>query len=549
MDLLKAQLDRLQKQLSGLTSSQKMLTAALVAIMVMTLIWWGKYAGEPEMTPVLDQSFSQDDTARITADLATRGIHYSISGDRIYVPADRKFEVLAALSYGHLLPRNTETGFDQMVKQMNPLQPDSTIDRMFNRGKEMMLSQIIQEFPGVANAEVLIDPTHERLVEGSVDPSATVTISMQDGQAAGQQLVDAAADVVQGAQSGLARNHIKVVVGGVPRRVHDTDNPDDTDGSDTLELSQKASVETESRIKDYLSYIPGLKVFVTVKVNSTSTQEQRRDFDGKKAVQKETETTSDTINSSGGAGGGGEPGVVPNAPLSIDNTAPSGGAASTSSEDKESSRFDNFVPEVNTVSKTPAGDVSVIAATVRVPEAYFAAIYTQRDPNAKNPTEDQLKPLIDAELPKIQTDVMKCTGLTSEKDVAVETYVDATPVAPPAPALAGVSSVTSMLGGHSKELGLGALAVMSLFMVSMMVRKSAPPLAMAAAGTTAGAPTTLDAGETLAGEAGGTASPLDGMELDEEAVRSQQMLDQVSNMVKENPDAAATLVKRWLNRS
>ncbi len=42
---------------------------------------------------------------------------------------------------------------------------------------------------------------------------------------------------------------------------------------------------------------------------------------------------------------------------------------------------------------------------------------------------------------------------------------------------------------------------------------------------------------------------LAGMELDEEAVRTQQMLDQVSTMVHEDPDAAATLVKRWLNRS
>jgi flagellar biosynthesis/type III secretory pathway M-ring protein FliF/YscJ len=42
---------------------------------------------------------------------------------------------------------------------------------------------------------------------------------------------------------------------------------------------------------------------------------------------------------------------------------------------------------------------------------------------------------------------------------------------------------------------------------------------------------------------------LDAMELDEDAVRTQQMLDQVSTMVAENPDGAATLVKRWMNRT
>jgi flagellar biosynthesis/type III secretory pathway M-ring protein FliF/YscJ len=39
------------------------------------------------------------------------------------------------------------------------------------------------------------------------------------------------------------------------------------------------------------------------------------------------------------------------------------------------------------------------------------------------------------------------------------------------------------------------------------------------------------------------------MELDEDSIKAQTMVDQVSTMVKENPDSAAQLVKRWLNRS
>ena len=61
------------------------------------------------------------------------------------------------------------------------------------------------------------------------------------------------------------------------------------------------------------------------------------------------------------------------------------------------------------------------------------------------------------------------------------------------------------------------------------------------------APLTTD--EDIAGEAGEGAAMLDGMELDEETIRAQQMVQQVSTMVKENPDAAANLVKRWLDRS
>ena len=103
-----------------------------------------------------------------------------------------------------------------------------------------------------------------------------------------------------------------------------------------------------------------------------------------------------------------------------------------------------------------------------------------------------------------------------------------------------------------KEIILGVLALISLFMVSMVVRKGtpAPAVAVAAPAAAAGGPApVLDAASELAGEVGTGGTTLDGMELDDDAIRTQQMLEQVSSLVKENPDSAATLVKRWLNRA
>ena len=65
MDFVKNQIQRIQQQLAGLTASQRMLTAALVVIMVMTLLYWGRTAGTAEMTPLLEQSFTQNDLGAI----------------------------------------------------------------------------------------------------------------------------------------------------------------------------------------------------------------------------------------------------------------------------------------------------------------------------------------------------------------------------------------------------------------------------------------------------------------------------------------------------
>jgi flagellar biosynthesis/type III secretory pathway M-ring protein FliF/YscJ len=51
------------------------------------------------------------------------------------------------------------------------------------------------------------------------------------------------------------------------------------------------------------------------------------------------------------------------------------------------------------------------------------------------------------------------------------------------------------------------------------------------------------------GEVGASDPSLDGVEMDEETIRSRQVVQQVTSLVKENPDNAAALVKRWLTRA
>ncbi|MGE5609846.1 MAG: hypothetical protein ACM359_11365, partial [Bacillota bacterium] len=106
MDFLKNQIARIQQQLSGLSASQKMLAGSLVVIMIMTLYGWGLFAGRAEMEALLNQSLSNDELVSIRQYLASNGIKYQVVGDRIHVPADRKFEALALLGYADKLPRD-----------------------------------------------------------------------------------------------------------------------------------------------------------------------------------------------------------------------------------------------------------------------------------------------------------------------------------------------------------------------------------------------------------------------------------------------------------
>ena len=551
MDLLKVQLERLQKQLAGLTATQRMLTAALAAIMIITVVWWGKYAGESETVPLLNQSFSASDLGRIEERLDQKGIHYTVSGDKLMGPADRRMEILSDLTYSRVMPRNTQEGFESMLKQMSPFDPEDKQNKLWNHGKEVLLGQIIGSFPDVSQADVIIsDSKNIQRIEGGVDSSATVNIMLRDGAKVTQKLVDAAADLVAGAESDVNLNRIKVVVNGMAQRVHDSDNPLDG-GSDQLALLQQNEAMAEEKVRQNYSDITGLLVTVTMKLNTTSIQTEKHDYDAKGAVQKTIENTSETDQTSGpAAGGGGEAGAVPNTGMSV-GPSPNSSGGSSQSHEKTQEKNVVAIPETRTVSRTPAGEATAVGAAVRVPLSYFSRLFQARDPSTKEPSYLQLKPLIDEEIPKMRETVARCVALASPTDVSIDTYVEATPslsagtVAPSG----ATSNVAGMIGGHAKELALGALAVMSLFMASMMVRKSTPSPVPATVASGADGKAGAPGRDGMVGETTSADGLLDGLELNEETVRTTQMVNQVSTLVRENPEAAAALVKRWLNRA
>ena len=111
------------------------------------------------------------------------------------------------------------------------------------------------------------------------------------------------------------------------------------------------------------------------------------------------------------------------------------------------------------------------------------------------------------------------------------------------------------VGFGVKEGAIGALALLSLFMVMMMVRKSAPAPVLVAAGPgldthdePAEPHSSLLTVNEMVGEVGEGVNSLVGHELTEEQMEAKQVIEQVGTMVKSNPDTAASLVKRWLNQ-
>jgi flagellar M-ring protein FliF len=563
MDLFKAQLARLQQQLSGLTASQRMLSATLVAIMAMTLIWWGKYSGEAELEPLLNQSFSQDDIGQITTHLDARGIRYTVSGDRIMVPSDRKIEVLADLGFSHLLPKTTNAGFDEIVKQMTPWDPADKTAHLWTEAKQRTLASVIGNFPGVREADVVIDPRDERRFDGhDVMPTAMVYITTASGDDAEQgvkRIATAAADVVAGSEAGLSRGHVTVVVDGATIPVPDKDAEDGLpDGDSIVGAIRENEGMYRDKIKQQLGFITGLFVSVRVDLNTKKVETQETTVDPKTSAHLAVSEEEHTVESTG-ASPGGEPGASSNLTTNGALAVGGGGGGSgggTSSEDQTSTTYQNVISSRTQSTVQGPGDAPPVSASVRVPRSYFIGMYKDLHKGA-DPDSDQagLDALVKQELDTIRADVRSCTGIKTDDAVTVNWYSDGVSAAESlsGPAAQTTSSpVTLLLETHVRDIGVGALAAFSMLMVLMMARKGAAPIALPVGDVESpkekGTPRLSPESQAI-GEVGEGDRTMEGMELDEEAIKTQQMIEQVSSMVTENPDAAANLVKRWLNRA
>src|SRR5205814_329356 len=118
------------------------------AIMVMTIALWARYAGTPEMEPLLNQALSDEESTRISRLLDANGIEYQVSADhKLLVPADRKFKVMAVLGYADALPKNTSSGWDDIIKQLSPWDGQGKQDMMANRAKAIGVAEVIRNFP------------------------------------------------------------------------------------------------------------------------------------------------------------------------------------------------------------------------------------------------------------------------------------------------------------------------------------------------------------------------------------------------------------------
>lgn len=551
MDALRRAWKTITDALGKMTVSQRLLLGSLAVIAVMVLFLVTQYAAQPRMVDLFaGAQGDQQSAARI---LQVAGIPAQVVNGTIQVPPNRQSEAIAALAQQGSLPGDTTLLFRNLIDSQGMHLSKQQNDQLYAIALQNELARVITGFPGIRQASVLLDVPDARGLGRAVrKPTASATVFTTSGQALDQGTVDAVAELIAGARSGLTVRSVRVIDGSSRRQRRPTD-PDEVLPTTYLEHAMAVETMVQHKLDDLLAYIPGRTIAVTAQVDVTRVNsEVNRFFDLQQGtVSLPSSENSKSMTQSSEARGV-EPGTRAN--VRADLSSPSSGGGTGSEETNDQTTFENHVGHKIDRISDPRGMPTHLAASINVPRSYIVGLMGLAE-DADPPTEQQVLARFDLAKADIEDSVKPhVVTLTDSGEVQGEVVVSMIPVDVPAfggeaqqaGMLAGGGPLGSLLGGHTLDtIVLGVLGVLSLGMMFMMVRRAGKREEMPTPEEVVGIPPQIASPEDLIGEADESDLAIDGIEVDDGVMKTSKMLEQVQSMMKDQPESAAKMVSRW----
>ena len=538
----------------ALPVTARMLIIALMVILAMSLFLVAQIAGQPSMVP-LPLSLDGDNRTAVLAHLEQTGTPYQERGGRVLVPVERMHTVLSQLTNSKVVGA-TDFDWSTIMEDESPFNTREQNRRRWMVTKMRILSGLISNFSGIESATVVFDkPEAVGFGPTRVAPTASVTV-VPRGEGLSPHTIEAIANLVAGAMPGMKAHDVGIIdaKSGTSHVSLDLESR----GSSVHEvIKQGAQRKLKKSIELFLAHIPGVTVAVNVMPDTRIVKTRRDDYAEPMVAPLETTRSLSTSQTQSGSAA---PGVRSNIGAAI----AVGGAGATVSSDESSRELTESRYGIDAQDITDKkGNAYKINVSIFVPRSYFVSLYRLNRNDAEAvPDPAALDQLVAVETVKIKTSVEPLIdtapypgALAGEVVVSMMGGVFATVAVAPGlavPAGRGTSSTGSLVaapfdGDLLKYLLLTGLSLLSLAMMFMMVRKAGTQAQLPTAEEIVGVPPALPTDQSeVVGEAEESAPAMEGLELDEDALRQKQMLGQISNMVKQNPDEVANLLRRWI---
>jgi len=535
MEFLQQKLEHLQATWHSLSGSGRLALVMVALLVVAMLLIVAQNTGGPDLSP-LPVQFASDELDPAVDVLRAKQIKHEVRGNQIFVPTDMRPMCLGILASNEAISAESDINFDQLFNGGSIWTSDKVRDSQLRYLRKKELEKSIRAMPGIRRVSVNINYGSERTIRGVPrGVSASVAVHSSRANPVAWSAASAIGNLVAGATNGLTVARVRVIDTTHGRHFDLGDEATSISGKG-LRIKEAWEAYHEEKIRKGLApYISGVVVGVHVKVNTDRKTTDTRNPDPGKVI---TGSVSERTSESSGGGAPGEPGVVTNTGAGI-GTGPTVITGDKTSDESISPPID-WGREHILIEKT-AEAVEEIKATVSVPRSYFVNILRMgSDSPDEKVDESALKPIIETELAKISKKTETLIGAADKSAVNVDWFYDITSESGELDdASEGDSGIMLAVTRYGPSVGLGLMAVLALLMVYRVVGKVQPTSMPAEDGPA----------EESVGEAGLTLdSILEGVELEADTIRTSKMQDQISNMIREDPENVANLMKRWVGK-
>jgi flagellar M-ring protein FliF len=465
---------------------------------------------------------------------------------------------MAALADAGALPKNYGSYLQKALENSGPLVSKSKEAQLAKLAVQQELQHVIRKLKGINDAQVIYEVREEPGVQRKKTYSASVSVSTTGGQPLDEGKVMSIRTIV-GASIGMPPESVAVT--DLDRGFTYPPTKPGQAGSAWQDSYIQTKMKHEQTIADTirggLTYIRGVVVSCNVELKNEIEHLQNKTQHDPKTVNVIIEEENKTLSSAGPQpqgppGLGSQGGVPPNQPAVA--RAPGAGAKTDEESSRSSVRSLTNVDEqhIKFAPLTP----SRVTAAIGVPSSYIEQVWLTKNPTPPGqqparPTAAQLKPIEEESIKAIQDHVAQLIPLPDERAanpipmVRVTVFPDLPGEPLPEP---GISDhAMSWLGSHWSTLGTAVLGLVSLVMLRSMVRSVPAPEPIAAQITMAAAAeetTEPAAGERPAAAKGTAASRLKRREKGGPSLR-----EELVEVVREDPEAAANVLRSWINSS
>jgi flagellar M-ring protein FliF len=550
MDFLAKAYSQLIELLRSMTIGARITAALLLAVVVVSLVFLFKWQTPgPEVDLMHGLSVPAGQLPAMEAAFNKGNLNgYEVRGTQIFVPRGQQAKYMAALADAKVLPPNFGSALREAINAGNAFESSKAKEQRIKYAIQDELSLIIGSMPGMENAYVFYDTDKKPGFSQEKISTASVTVKPVGDRQIDEEAAVKIRMLVASAIAGLKPECVTVT--DINGRVFRGGSSGDGGTEDNPYFAQKRRYEQslKKQILESLAYVPNVTVEPSVVLDrDRKTVSRKVQVDPKTVPIRETNQSATKSQTS--AAPAGRPGLEAQQPnrgmtLSVQNTGAKQDEETSNQEVISDTSKEQI--ERETVGLTPKR----VTVSIGIPSSYFEKVWRERNPTEegqqpKNPERAALDTIRQEESAKIQKSVAillpPVEGVADLSElVTVTAFQDIKPAKIPEPAM--TDHALAWLGQYWTTLGVIVLVLISLLMLRSMIRSAPAP----APATAASLPAIYNPQQRSDEPESAAAETAAQKRLRRFHGSGKSLRDELSDLVKEDPDVAANILKSWI---